>query len=315
MTLPRRIEADEELVPANDPHSLPSVSGIYPVTQEMASSWVSYRATHPKMRPLSKSVAGGYQQLMEAGDFREATPEGLIFDTEGYGISFQHRMKALANANPAKLVEHYGAPQLRFWIFPDQSRDIAVYLDQGFRRTAAHMLVGRPYAKDIGAGARYLAALSDGDRWGLPRFNAVKVPEIVATARQWPELEWYPREVWAVWKATTISAGAHLAVLAQAGRTEHREKISDWLEGLRTGAGLPAGDPRLLLRERFHGGFVSLGKVPKREQVYAQITKAWNAYAAGDTLTSAGLRQRIDEGFPAVEGFSLANNEIKEIAA
>lgn len=297
----------EALAPADDPYPLPSRSRILPVTQEMASSWLSYRGAHPKMRPLSKSVAAGYQQLMEAGDWREATPEGLIFDTEGYGISFQHRMKALANANPAKLTAHYGAAELRFWIFPDQSRDIATYLDQGFRRTAAHMLVGKPYAKDVGAGARYLAALADGDLWGLPRYNGVKVPEIVATARQWPELEWYPSEVWAVWRATGVHAGAHLAVMAQAGRTEHREKISDWLDGLRTGTGLLDGDPRLVLRERFRGGFISVGQVPKREQVYALVVKAWNAYAAGERLTNIGLRQRAGEMLPTVVGHSFAS--------
>jgi hypothetical protein len=312
MTLPRKPEPEEELIPANDPHSLPSEYGIFPVTQEMASSWLSYRATHPKLRPLSPGVAAGYQRMMEAGEFAEASPEGLVFDTEGYIISAQHRLKALANADPAKLTRYYGKPFLNFRIFPNESRSIAPYLDQGFRRTAAHLLVGRPYAKDIGSGARLLAALADRDRWGTPRFNQIKVPEIVATADLWPELEWYPAEVWAVWRATRVPSGAHLAVLAQAARTEHREKIPGWLESLRTGVFDAATDPRLRLRERFRGGFVSLGKVPKRDQIYAQVTKAWNAYVTGESLTV--LRFMASEELPTVVGFTFKNDTREDAA-
>lgn len=299
----RPTELARALTPADDPYPLPSEPQILPVTQEMASSWLSYRGNHPKLRPLSKGVAAGYQELMEANEFREGTPEGFIFDTEGYIMSAQHRLKALANANPEALIRHYGRPYLNMWIFPNQSRDIAPYLDQCYRRNSAHMLVGKPYAKDIGTGARYLAALADGSRYGMPRYNRIKVPEIVKTAQRWPELEWYPGEVWAVWKRTKIPAGALLAVAAQAGRTQHKAKIADWLEGLRRGSGLDDGDPRLLLRERFNGGFVSLGKMPKRDQQYGQIVKAWNAYATGASLTSYGLRVRADELFPQVTGF------------
>lgn len=302
-----RLEPPKELHPADDPYPLPSMPQILEVSQEMASSWVSYRSGHPKLRHLSRDVAGKYQGLMEIGEFREATPEGLIFDTEGYGISFQHRMKALANADPAKLVKHYGRPYLRFWIFPNQSRDIAPYLDQPHRRTAAHLLVGTPYAKDVASGAKYLAALTDGDRFGMPRFNRISVPEIVETVTGWPELGTYAADIWAIGRSTRIAAGPHLAVMAQAARTDHSVKIASWLEGLRTGAHLSEVDPRLLLREKFHGGFVSFGKVTRRDHVYAVIVKAWNAYATNDTsVTSIGLRLRQGELLPTVEGYTIS---------
>lgn len=301
----RALEPPKELVPADDPYPLPSEPQIMEVTQDMASSWVSYRSGHPKLRPLSKGVAGKYQELIETGRFREATPEGLIFDTDGYGISFQHRMKALANASTEALVKHYGRPYLKFWVFPNQPRDIGPYLDQGFRRTAAHILVGTPYATSVASGAKHLAALADGDRFGMPRFNRVMVPEIVETVREWPELQRWPAEAHAVWSATGIPVGAHLAVLAQAARTDHHIKAPAWLEGLRTGANLSSSDPRLLLREKFHGGFVSLGKVPKRDQMYAVVVKAWNAYVVGEPLNAVALRQRVGELFPKVEGFGF----------
>ncbi|MET9385329.1 hypothetical protein ABZY09_30725 [Streptomyces sp. NPDC002928] len=291
--------APQVLTPAEDPYRLPSESGVYDVSPEMASSWVSYRATHPKLRPLSKSTAARYQADMEAGRWRQATPEGLIFDTEGYIISAQHRLKAQANAGLT----------LKWRIFVGEPRDIAPFLDQGFRRTAAHV-IRVPYARDMGAGARHLAALADGNAFGMPRYNSVQVPEIVATYEAWPELNWYPSEVWAVWKATSIPAGPHLAVLAQASRTDSRLKIEAWLEGLRTGADLKAGDPRLLLRERFNGGFVTMGQVNKRDQMYALIVKAWNAYADDIKVAGQGFRFKVGELLPTVKDFSATSSEV-----
>src|SRR5207248_4448968 len=100
------LERVTELAPADDPFPLPSKPQLLEVTPEMASSWLSYRSGHPKLRNLSKDVTARYQSMMESGRtkpgpvlFREATPEGYIFDTEGYIISAQHRLKAQANAN------------------------------------------------------------------------------------------------------------------------------------------------------------------------------------------------------------------------
>ncbi|WP_327719910.1 hypothetical protein OG381_34545 [Streptomyces sp. NBC_00490] len=304
----RIIQRITKLAPADDPYPLPSEVQVMGVSPEMASSWSSYRSGHPKLRHLSPVVVGKYKDLIEAGDFCEATPEGLVFDTEGYIISAQHRLAALANADPAKLIEHYGRPWLNLWIFPNQPRDIAPYLDQPHRRTAAHLLVGTAYAKDIGAGSKMLAALAIGDRFGTPSFNSVSVPQTVANARAWPELERYAAEVYGIWRVTSIPRGHHLAVLAQAARTEHAAAIPAWLEGLRTGANLTETDPRLLLRGKFRGGFVSQAKVTKRDQQYAVIVKCWNAYLTGEVINPIGLRFRAGEVMPLVEGYG-ANRE------
>lgn len=301
MTLPRKIEPDEELVPANDPQSLPRVSGVYPVTPEMASSWLSYR-NHPKNRPLSPSVSSRYQADMEGGRWREATPEGLIFDTDGYGISFQHRMRALANTPAAVLDEKYGHPYLDFWIFVDEPREIFDHIDQGFRRTAAH-LIREKYASQMAAGARHLAALSDKDRWGMPRYGRITTPETIETYHAWPELSWYLTDVVGAHYDAGVPSPPHLAVMAQAARTEHRDKIPAWLEGVRTGFNLAAGDPRAQLRNRFRNGLVTTGQGNKRDSVYALIVKAWNAYVRGESVSV--LVFRGTETLPAVEGFSF----------
>lgn len=311
MATATRLEPPKALTPDQDPYSLPSAPQVLEVSPEMASSWLSHRSGHPKLRHMSKDVAGRYQTLMETGRFREGTPEGLIFDTEGYIISAQHRLKALANVDPAKLTEHYGRPWLNFWIFPGQARDIGPYLDQGFRRTAAHIMVGTPYAKDIGAGAKYLAALSDGDRYGMPRFNRIMVPEVVDTVQVWPELDRYVAEVYAIWKATGITLGAHLAMLAQAARTDHTVKIPSWLDGLRTGAIASTSDPRLMLREKFRGGFITQAKVTKRDSTYAVIVKCWNAYVTGEVINPVGLRFRAGETMPLVADYTISSKRGK----
>jgi hypothetical protein len=282
-----------ELTPAESQYPLPSKPAIMAVTPEMASDWLSYR-NHPKNRPLSKAVSGRYQADMEAGRWTEATPEGYIFDTDGYIISGQHRLKAQANANVT----------LAMWIFPDQPREIFEVVDQGYKRTAAHVL-HVPYATNLGNAARHLAALADNDRWGMPRFPKITTPEIVQTFHAWPELTWYIKDVHGASLEADVPIGPHAAVLAQASRTEYRDRIPEWLDGVRSGAIASKTDPRLQLRRRFHGGLPS-GK-GKRDLAYALVVKAWNAWALGSEVTI--LRHMSTEVLPKVAGFEFSKEK------
>lgn len=280
----------EPLTPSGSRFRLPLQPDVWTVTPDMASDWLSYR-NHPKNRPLSKGVAGKYQADMESGRWR-LTPEGLIFDTEGYIISGQHRLKAVANAGL----------DIEFWIFPNQPRDIFGVVDSGYKRTAAHVL-RVPHATSIANGARHLAALADRERLGMPRFPKITTPEILATYRAWPELSWYPTEAHNVYNAARIPIGAHLAVLAQAARTEHIGRIQSWLEALHTGADLASGDSRLTLRNRFAAGVAVIGGANRRDLAYALIVKAWNAHAEQRALS--GLRWIRGESLPQVTGFTF----------
>lgn len=297
----------DELIPANDPYPLPSESGIYEVTPEMASSWFSYRR-HPRLRRFSPTTSARYQADMESGRTKpgpirwpEATPEGLIFDTEGWIISAQHRLKAQANAGLT----------MKWRIFVNEPRDISSFLDQGRRRSASDLLMVK-YGTQVGAGARHLAALADQDQFGMPRYNAITVPEVVATYQAWPELTWHLTEVVGCQYDADVPAAPHLAVIAQADRTEYREEISEWLHGVRTGSGLGEGDPRLHLRNRFRGGLTSLARANKRDHAYALVVKAWNAYVTGEPMTV--LRWSATEALPTVVGFEW-NKSSEESAA
>lgn len=279
----------QPLEPSGSKYRLPTEPMVMTVTPDMASDWLSYR-NHPLNRPLSKGVAGKYQADMEQGRWA-LTPEGLIFDTRGYIISGQHRLKAVANSGKS----------FQFWIFPDQPRDIFDVVDQGYKRTAAHVL-HVPHAVSIANASRHLAALADDDRWGMPRFPKITTPEIVAVYREWPEVSWYATEASTVYGATGIPVGSHLALLAQAARTDHIGRIQPWLDALHTGANLAPGDPRLLLRNRFQSGIQVVGGTNRRDLAYALIVKAWNAYAGGQQIQQLRWQQR--EVLPRVIGWA-----------
>ncbi|MGW2513629.1 hypothetical protein ACWC0A_30395 [Streptomyces scopuliridis] len=235
-------------------------------------------------------MSAKYQKDMEAGRWREETPEGYIFDTDGWTISGQHRMKAQANANVT----------LRMWVFPNEPRSIFEVVDQGYKRTAAHLL-RVPYATSMGTAARHLAALADGDRWGMPRFPKITTPEIVQTFHDWPELTWHIRDIHGASLEAGVPIGAHAAVMAQALRSPHAGEVETWLHQVRSGENLTSGNPALHLRRRFHGGLPT-GK-GKRDAAYALIVKAWNAYALGEDMTI--LRHMSTEVLPKVQGFEF----------
>jgi hypothetical protein len=266
------------------------------VTPDMASDWLSYR-NHPLNRKLSKAIAGKYQKDMEAVPSRwRETPEPMIFDTEGYIISAQHRLKAVANSGTTQ----------RFLVCPNQSRDIFDVVDQGYKRVPAHVL-NVPNATLVAGAARYLAALADGDRWSMPRFARVTTPEIVAVVRDWPELGWYGTEVTNVRLRTFIPGSAHLAIVAQASRTEHIGRIDSWLDGLLTGANLAETDPRNQLRNRFLLSHGTLSGTKNRDAVYSLIAKAWNAHAEDRVLPV--LRHMTTETLAQVAGLVHERNE------
>jgi len=271
-------------------YPLPSEAQILLVTPEMASDWLSHR-TYDKNRKISKTVVTRYMGDMKAGRWK-TTRQGLIFDTHGDIIDGQHRLQAVANGEIA----------IAFWVYPNEARDTFDALDQGYKRQAAHLL-GVPNSTTVAAGARYLAALADDDPWDMPRFGRITAPEIYATVQEWPELTRFSVPCAEIRIATWITGAPHLAVLAQAARTEHGtpEKIEAWRTGLLTGDNLSAYDARLQLRNRFIRQHRNMGGSKNRNLVYSLIVKSWNAWVEDKGV--AVLRWTPAERIPAVIGF------------
>lgn len=270
-------------------YPLPTEAQILLVTPEMASDWLTHR-TYDRNRKISKAITAKYLADMKGGRWK-VTRQGLIFDTDGKIIDGQHRLSAVAN----------GEVTVAFWVYPDEARDTFEVLDQGYKRQAAHLL-GVPNSMTVAAGARYIAALADQDPYGLPRFNRVTNPEIYRTVQDWPELSRFAITAAEIRSATWITGAPHLAVLAQASRTEGAlEKIDAWRSGLLTGDNLNASDPRLMLRNRFIRQHQYMGGTKNRDMVYNLIVKAWNAFAEGQEPGT--LRWRVNEGMIPVTGF------------
>lgn len=299
------------LVLTESQYPLPSESQVMVVTPEMASDWMTHREYDRNRRP-SRSVTGKYKNDMEAGRWKVARNAGLIFDTYGKVIDGGNRLTSLANCDPEVLQQRYGVKGVAFWVYVDEPRDTFEVLDQGYKRQAAHLL-GVPNSTTVAAAGRYLAALSDQDRWSMPRFPRVSNPEIYATVKAWPELSRYTVAAQEIRIATWIISSAHLAVLAQASRTElgTTEKIESWRTGLLTGDNLSAQDPRLQLRNRFIRQHQHLSGSKNRDLVYNLITKAWNAYVNGQGMQV--LRWVPSEGIVSVSGFDWSkHNSDKE---
>jgi hypothetical protein len=263
----------------------------------MASDWVTTR-NHPRNRRISPNVVGKYlgDMIASPSRWREASPEGLIFDTEGKIISGQHRLRAQANSGKT----------LKWWIFPNQPRSLFQVVDQGYKRQAAHV-IGGANPTVVAAAARYIAALGDRTRFALPRFPRVTTQEVVDTLRTYPELDWYSKDAHNVRLAARVPSGPHDAVLAMAATTAHRDKIPSWIDGLITGIDLSTGDPRRHLRNRFMSGQRLSRAVGGRDYVYALIAKSWNAHAAGEEIFN--LRHAMTEPLPTVVGFELRDGQ------
>lgn len=282
-------------------YPLPSTSAELLVTPEMASDWRAHR-TYDHNRNVSPAVTARYQRDMESGLWK-LIRHGLIFDTFGKLIDGQHRMQALANANHDALTKHYGQSAIPFWIYPNEARDTFDALDQGYKRQVSHLL-HVPNTTTVAAGGRWLTALASQDVLGLPRFQGLTNPEVYRTVRAWPELERYATQTNNVRLRTYITGAPHVAVLAQASRTEFGtpERISEWFDGLLYGVNLDPQDPRLKLRDRFMLSHHALKGTANRNAVYALICKAWNAYAQGASINQLSWRGSV-EAFPRVVGF------------
>lgn len=273
------------------------------VTPEMASDWLSFRNptrenpnTSRRNRAMSPKVTAKYQRDMETGLWK-LTRQGLSFDTEGWILDGQHRLKSLANSN---------LPFLLFWVYPDEPRDTFGAYDQNYKRSAAHVL-GTSNASTSAAAARWLAALKDRNRWTAPRYGAITIPEIISTFQAWPELERHSRSVLNVRNATFITPAPHLAILAQAERTEYAHMIPDWIDGLVRGNLPNEDDPRLRLRNRFLTQHHLMGGGKNRDTVYALIAKSWNTWAEGKDMTV--LRHTVNEPLPHIIGYGTTEEE------
>lgn len=266
---------------------VPKVPEVMTVTPEIAGNWLDTRA-HPNVahnRRLSKHTVQTYADDMIAGRWR-LTHQGIAFDSDGLLVDGQHRLAAIRLAKVT----------IPMWVHPDMPRDTFAYMDVGRQRRAAQLYDGRHAVMIAGAA-----------RWVFPGLEGtyqkgVTVSEVLDNIARWGELETYAPAAKSLSNSPRLPGPAHLAILAQADRTVHRDRIEDWIDGIKTGANLAPGDARLLARDRFSNPSNLL--IGNKEASYYTLVKAWNSFVAGERRQV--LAWRFTEGVVEVAGYRRA---------
>lgn len=254
-------------------YNTPPRNGVMTITPALAEAWLARR--NKGNRNLSPTTVMHYAEAM-TDDRWILTHQGLAFDEDGNLIDGQHRLQACVNSKKS----------FRATVTVGIAREAFSVMDTGRRRHASQLLdVG--HRTTVAAAARILSFITGAVPDNTPTHGGL-VPSkvdndvLLNVVDDWPELaEWAPH-VSSVYSTTRILKASHLTVVAQAARRPHRHLLESWFEGIKSGAGLEADDPRLVLRNRFlQGAHIKSGGATRMAQAYVLVAKAWNAYAAG----------------------------------
>lgn len=268
-------------------HPIPDKDGVYTVTPAMAKSWLEHRNLE-RNRVYSDNIAAKYATDMRAGRWK-TTHQGIAFDWDGFLLDGQHRLGAIViNGKPVELDVRVGCDPSTFDV-----------LDTGHKR-AANQMIHHPHRKIMSSAARFLGVVDGTIRSGNIRggvyAHTTSSAEVLEVVANWPELGTFAASAQHVRNRAQIIAAPHLAVLAQASRTQYADRIPTWLDGLAFGENLTGSDSRLHLRNRFAADRRALNA--QQPMAYALIARAWNAYAVGADM--GVLRVRGEDHMPEV---------------
>jgi len=266
--------------------------GIMTITPDIAAEWLEHR--NKGNRRISAHIVKQYAQAMREGRWM-ITHQGIAFDATGNLADGQHRLNASVESGVTfQAMVTVGVPRETFSV-----------LDTGWKRQA-NQLIDHPNRTIIAAAARIVGYIDglipkDVPIQGHVAPNKVDNDLIIHIYQQWPELSSWAAPAQMAPRSTGIIPSAHLAAIAQAARSPYEHLIESWFEGVNTGAGLEAGDPRLTLRNRFIQGADIRGHGTARmARSYQLIAKAWNYYAQGQSISH--LKVLADQKPPAIIG-------------
>lgn len=268
-------------------HPIPAANGIITVTPSMAKSWLEHRNLE-RQRNYSHHKANQWATEMRAGRWK-TTHQGIAFDWDGFLLDGQHRLGAIVLVSlPVEL-------DIRVNCDPD-TFDV---LDTGHKRTANQM-IHHTHAKLMTSAARYLGTidgtLSSNVTSGGVYAKRTTTAELLQVVANWPELGTFAASAQHVRVKSQILAAPHLAMLAQASRTQYADMIPIWLDGLAYGENLTGIDARLHLRNRFAKERRALTN--SHGLSYGLVVTAWNSYAQDQHM--GVLRVRGEDHVPEV---------------
>lgn len=271
----------------NRMHPLPKQHTVMAITPEIAENWLEHRNLE-RNRKYSRLIEAKYAAEIRAGLWK-TSPQGVSFDWDGFLLDGQHRLGAIVKTGIT----------VELFVTVGWDPDCFVVLDTGHKRNVAQ-LITHPHSKLMSSAARYVGVVTGQLRTGMIRggvyAHGASTGDVFAVVQQWPELGTYAASAQHVRNKAQILAAPHLAVLAQASRTQYADRIPSWLDGLAWGENLTGLDARLHLRKRFAGESRALKTA--QAMAYGLVVQAWNAYAVGQPLDA--LRGRGEDCTPEV---------------
>jgi hypothetical protein len=224
-------------------------------------------AANVNPRRRAKNVVTNYATEMRAGRFACST---IYFDEAGILVDGQHRLAACVLANvPAW-----------FWVVGGLTRDEVMGLDQGKKRGVAVYLEAANHAnaRTLQSAVALLNILLAGKR-----LNSRSVANNVSPQRAFEIVAQCPGIDECVRVASRCSPTAPASIIAAVGYWgEYRTAgeliyLPEFVEGIRSGAGLLAGDSRLHLRNRLISDRASKSRLTYTQRD-ALVVKAWNFF-------------------------------------
>lgn len=269
----------------------------------------------PNWRSLRQAYRDQFADVMSAGGWEWGNGETLAFDEDGKLVNGQHRLSAALN-----FMLRCSVGKVWFWCATGVMRKTQFSMDQGCQRKISAYL-GAEGVKNIGQvsvilnGEAVIRHLKLEPGVFLPIVNGGIIPNAGSDGRQrryapttgtlidvWKRhrghiVEW--ADIGARLSRAGVSRSATLAAVGfqLAKRLETEAKL--FFSYLEDGAGLKAGDPILLLRDRMQNELRGVRK-SSRENVLAVTIKAWNAWLSGGqvgTLRYHGVGPK-SESFP-----------------
>jgi hypothetical protein len=266
---------------------LPAEHTVMAITPDTAENWLEHRNLE-RNRKYSRLIEAKYAAEIRAGLWK-TSPQGVSFDRDGFILDGQHRLGAIAKTGITT----------ELFVSVGWDPDCFDVLDSGYKRATAQMIV-HPHSKLMTSAGRYLGAITGQIRTGMVRggvyVHGSSGAEILRVVNAWPELGTFAASAQHIRSKAQIIAAPHLAVLAQASRSQYCDRIPMWLDGLAYGDGLTGVDPRLHLRKRFAEERRALANA--QAMAYGLIVTAWNAYATKTPMPE--LRACGEDSMPEV---------------
>lgn len=254
-------------------------------------------ANSKKNRRLNEHVVGRYAADMSEGRW-QVNGQPIVIDVQGQMIDGQHRLTAIILSQKAQ----------NMFVVRGVATAAMETMDTGKSRSLADVLTleGFKNASNIAATARttwnYAAGVTT-------QYSPTKMTLLDFVKNHHDQLEYGVTEVEGrkqnVYPRSILSALIALAT----GGGNYKWQVTDFLDGIITGAGLPLGDPRLTYRNwairlrsqhAYAGSSVSL-------PMFGAGIRAWNAFVQERSLESIRFPLILTRHTLVIEGFSSSD--------